>query len=127
MKVYIMLILIKFRLFILFLMQKWNNFLFEEIGDKMHKTGELIVSGEGEVKIELKYNPINVKVFFDDDPVVVPCNPHHHDHLHWHVKNLHHHHKHDHRHDHCNHDDKFELVITWKVHNLRVIKWTITY
>ena len=127
MKKYLIFILSKLKFFVLILIQKWYNFWGNESGAIMHQSGELIVTGSGEVEIELKKNPSSVKVFFDDDIIVVPCNPHHHDHLHWHVKNLHHHHQHDSRHDHCNHNDHYILVISWKVHNVREIKWSVHY
>lgn len=126
MKNFIAMAYIKFQIFIITLLWKIRDFCNPKSGDDMH-TGELIVTGKGEADIELKQHPVSIKVFFDDEYVIVPCNHHHHDTLHWHVRNLHHNHPHDKRHDHCNHKDQFVLVVKWHVHNIRVIKWVIHY
>src|SRR6185312_9503944 len=103
MKTYIMLILVRLRFFVLSFLQRIKNFWYDNGEEDMHQAGELLVTGNGEAKIDLKTHPVSVKVFFDGDPVIVPCNPHHHDHLHWHIRSVHHNHRHDHRHDHCKH------------------------
>jgi hypothetical protein len=123
---YIALLVLKFRFFILSWMCKISNLFKHKNGDDMFD-GELLVTRKGEIEIVLRKHPSSVRVFFDDECVIVPCNPHHHDHFHWHVKNLHQNHSHDHRHDHCNHEDKFVLIIKWDVKNMRVIKWVVRY
>ena len=127
MKTYMQLLWFQLCLFVVILIHKCHTFLSGKGGDDMY-TGELIVTGEGEAIIDLRGHPKSVTVFFEGEPVIVPCDPHHHhDHLHWHIKNLHHSHKHDSRHDHCNHKDHFVLVIKWHVHNVRVIRWAVRY
>ena len=70
----------------------------------MHK-GKLIVSGNGEARIELNGFPVKMNVDFSDEEVIyVPCNPHHFDKLEWEI----------------NHHI---LIIRWVVSNVREIEW----
>jgi len=115
------------RLYVLFVMRRIQEFFnIEENGADMQQ-GELIVVGADKVEIILGHrHPKEVSVFFEGEPIPVPCNPHH-DKLHWEIHNKHQHHSHDHKHDHCKHQDEFVLIIHWNVANVRVIKWVVWY
>lgn len=93
----------------------------------MHKKhGELVVTGQGKVEVELgHHHPKTILVEFVNDTVLVPCNPHHRHHLKWELINKHQSHHHDIRHEHCNHDDEYILIIHWEVAGYRVIEWKI--
>lgn len=98
-----------------------------ENGAKMHwEEGELVVVGANDVEILLNREPRFVEVEFEENQVLVPCDPHHHhhghghghhrDHLYWYVKHYHRHPRH------CN---NYVLKIEWIVKEVRTIKWKI--
>lgn len=96
-------------------------------GDEM-QSGELDVTGKDKVEINLgARSPCRVIVKFKGGHHHVPCNPKHRDELKWEVKNKHYHHPHDFRHDHCHHEDKYMLMISWDVTNVRTIEWVVYY
>ena len=83
------------------------------------QSGQLIVTGNSEVAISLRGVPSKVIVNFEDDCVVLPCNPKHFDELQWEVLE---------GHEHCHHHGSdFELLIGWEVSGVREIKWTVYY
>ena len=75
-------------------------------------SGELIVVGKDEARITLTHFPVRVKVEFQDEYMIVPCNPAHHDKLEWEVERVSHH---------------YVLIIKWKVSSVREILWTVLY
>lgn len=79
------------------------------------QSGELVVSGRDKIHIVLKSLPERVNVHFVDDCEIVPCNPHHTDSLEYEV-----HASHTHHHG-------FTLIISWHVHGVREIKWSVHY
>lgn len=79
--------------------------------DKRHVdfiAGELDVTGEDEIHIELPKRPKEVLALFSKHCHVTPCNPRHFDELRCYVCNFHRHH--------C-------LIIKWNVSNIRKIIW----
>ena len=74
------------------------------------QSGELTVSGTNSIHISLEHMPAEVKVYFEDDDRLIPCNPHV-DTLEYSV-----HTTNTHRHG-------FVLIINWSVSNLREVRW----
>lgn len=85
------------------------------------QSGKLVANGRNRIRIALKAKPIKIKVWFEDDPHIIPCNPHHHhnkqDHLHHYVDRA------DKYHDH----KQYILTIEWHTHDLREIEWKVWY
>lgn len=79
-------------------------------------TNELVVSGEGEARIDLGHHFDSVYVFFDRAKCLVPCDPGGEDTLDWEIISGNSHHS---NHHHC------ELVIKWNVTQVRTIVWKI--
>lgn len=76
-------------------------------GESM-QSGELIVTGENKVKINLKSYPSLLNVKFANNCVIVPCNSSNFDELEYEV---------------VSHNHHFILVIKWKVTGIRNIVW----
>lgn len=92
------------------------------------QSGELDVTGHGKVEIILgNRHPNNIVVKFKGGHHHVPCNPKHNDELRWELENKHHSHPHDYRHDHCQHEDKYVLIVSWNVTDVRTIEWVAYY
>jgi hypothetical protein len=100
--------------------------------DKRFESGELIITGDDAVEIHLNDIPHHVSVHFKKKPHPSPCDHHGH----------HHHHDddnddddHDHeRHDkleweiqRSHHNQKYRLIIKWKVSSVREILWLADY
>lgn len=79
------------------------------------QSGEITVTGKGEVLIPLHKFPSEVHVAFKDELEVVPCNPHHVDMLEYDVHKSHTHH------------GGFSLQIRWRVSGLREVVWRALY
>ena len=79
------------------------------------KTGQLVVAGEGEIKMCLPRIPEHLHVEFLDEQVLIPCTPDQ-DTLTWDLDKL-------------EKDEKNELLltITWRVSGTRTIRWDIKY
>jgi len=81
-------------------------------GHSKHKidiaAGELIVTGEDEIHIELPKRPKEVLAMFSRSICLTPCNPRHFDELKCYV---------------CHFHKKYCLVIKWNVSNTRKIVW----
>lgn len=87
----------------------------KNVGEIM-QSGELFVTGQDSLTINLSDYPSQVKVHFKDQCKVVPCNPHHNDNLEWEVV----HNPHSLLKD-------FMLKITWDVSDVREIVWHVYY
>jgi len=80
--------------------------------------GELNVTGEGFIDLELgRHQPKEVVVCFTDY-MHVPCNPGGHDDLKYHVKNM--------RYFLRTHHDCYILRVSWSVSSSRMIKWQVS-
>lgn len=77
-------------------------------GDSM-QSGELIVTGDNKVEINLKSYPSFLNVRFSNNCVVVPCNASNFDELEYEV---------------LLHKNNFVLVIRWRVTGIRNIVWS---
>lgn len=75
-------------------------------------SGELIVTGEGEIHIELPKRPREKHVIFGRHCEITPCNPRHHDKIQSYL---------------CNFHRKNCLVIKWNVCNSRKIVWEVRF
>jgi len=75
-------------------------------------SGELTVTGDDEVHIELPKNPKHVMAIFSGHCEITPCHPHHHDKL----KSFE-----------CNFHKKHCMVIKWAVANSRKIMWEVVF
>lgn len=71
-------------------------------------SGELIVTGQGEIHIELPKRPKEILAAFGRYCDITPCNPRHFDELKCYM---------------CHFHKKFCLVIKWDVSNSRKIVW----
>lgn len=104
----------------LFLVNCWNwcKSIFGGNMDKeIVQSGEIIVVGDGEVKIDLGPElPSDIDVKFLHEKEIVPCNPETFDELAWDIVKHHHEHGHDYR-----------LTIQWEVSEVRTIKWVAIY
>jgi hypothetical protein len=88
------------------------------------QSGELDVTGRDRIEINLgKHPPCRVMVKFKSGHHHVPCNPKHHDELRWELENKHN----PHRHDHYHHENKYVLMISWHVTDVRTIEWVAYY
>ena len=74
--------------------------------------GELIVTGDDEIHIELPKHPKEILVAFGRHCEVTPCNPRHHDKLKYYI---------------CNFHRKSCLVIKWDVSNSRKVIWQVRF
>lgn len=79
------------------------------------QSGELIVTSKDKANIELVSHPCLVRVRFEGDGCVIPCNPQHHDHLKWTLIPAH------------GLSQKYILQISWQVTNVRKIVWEAFY
>ena len=79
------------------------------------QSGKLLANGTSLIRIALKERPVEIKVWFQDNPHIIPCNPHHHyhDHVSHRIQRV------------SKHHDKFLyiLVIEWKTSEIREIAW----
>lgn len=77
------------------------------------QSGELIVVGKDQASFTLIKHPALIKVRFEGDGCIIPCNPQHCDFLDWQLvgesKNLFGH--------------KYSLLIHWRVSGVRKIVW----
>ena len=84
------------------------------------QSGEIDVTGRDKVEINLgKHHPCRVIVKFKGGHHHVPCNPKHHDELRWELKDKHQTHSH--------HENKYVLMISWHVTDVRTIEWAAYY
>ena len=72
------------------------------------QAGQIVVTGKDEVDIRLTCNPIQVKVSFKDDEIIIPCNPKDYDELDWDIHYI---------------NGHFVLRINWNVSGVRTIVW----
>ena len=77
------------------------------------QSGELTVTGHDHVNIRLHGLPSEVKVYFKDHAIPIPCNPHHHDELSYEIHKSNRHH------------GGFDLKISWSVTGVREIVWRV--
>jgi len=84
--------------------------------------GKLIVTGENEVRILLKYMPNDVVVKFIDDYNPSSCNSNNHDMLVWEIEK-----KYNYE-DSCHDNDfNYHFIIKWMVAGIREISWEVFY
>lgn len=115
----------------LIILGAWIRSIFcdNENGVKMHwHEGELVVLGSNEAEIVLLQEPRLVEVEFEENQILVPCDPHHHHHDHhhghhrdrlfWYIK---------HYHRHFKHKNNYVLKIEWVVKTARTIKWKVYF
>ena len=76
--------------------------------------GELLVTGQGSIDIDLNAAPAETRAHFKDDEsiVIVPCNPQHIDDLEFEVRLV---------------NGTYHLHLTWSVSSSRVILWEASY
>ena len=93
-------------------------------------SGEITVTGKGDVQIPLLGRPRHVEVHFVNDPAWIPCNHHHHhkhDKLNYFVDSVDEDPRHHHDPVHQHRDREYVLVIEWQVEGIREIHWHVTY
>ena len=79
------------------------------------QSGELVVTGKGEVRIPLHKLPSDVHAHFKHELEVAPCNPHHVDTLEYDV------------HISFTTLGGFVLLISWSVSSVREVVWRVSY
>ena len=79
------------------------------------QSGELIVTGQNVATIILHGAPAEVKVHFEHEANIVPCDPQNADTLEYEVKRNY------------NVSSGFVLIIRWNVSGVREIKWHVAY
>lgn len=89
------------------------NLLKYFLGEKM-QSGELVVIGADRITISLDGVPSKFSAHFKGEQLVVPCNPQHCDTLDVKVERI-------------GRLQEYQLVFTWSVSSVRVIKWSVYY
>lgn len=99
----------------------------EDCPKEVDQNGELMVTGEGEIDIELKSLPKRIKLHFKESCTLVPCNPNHFDELEWEITSDCNDGGHEHCHKHHDHKAQFVLHVKWNVSDVKDITWKVSY
>lgn len=94
-----------------------GSLTFKRLKGNIMQSGELIVTGKDQASFMLIKCPALIKIRFEGDGCVIPCNPQHYDFLDWQLitesKNIFGH--------------KHSLLIHWGVTGVRKIVWEAFY